>query len=92
MLDAFPSTNAQGAFEFLQSKGVPVPTPVGLQVMLHGLVPTGAMHVPTHCCHAHECHAGSGLSSSAAFTCSTAIALLALFDVSLTKGVRTHCP
>lgn len=36
--------NTQGAFEFLKAKGVPVPTPVGLQVMLHGLVPTGALH------------------------------------------------
>lgn len=32
----------KGVFEFLHSKGLPTPTPVGLQVMLHGTVPVGS--------------------------------------------------
>ena len=31
----------QGVFDHLESKGITPPTPVGLQVMLHGVVPLG---------------------------------------------------
>jgi hypothetical protein len=31
----------QGVFEHLQSKGIAAPSPVGLQVMVHGTVPLG---------------------------------------------------
>ena len=33
----------QGVFEYLEKQGK-APAPVGLQVMLHGQVPTGASH------------------------------------------------
>eukprot|EP00878_Enallax_costatus_P007409 GHUV01007759.1.p1 GENE.GHUV01007759.1~~GHUV01007759.1.p1 ORF type:complete len:239 (+),score=42.35 GHUV01007759.1:123-839(+) len=61
----------KGVFEFLQSKGIAAPAPVGLQVMIHGTVPLG-----------------SGLSSSAAIVCSSALAIAAVLGVvgSLTKG------
>jgi hypothetical protein len=35
----------KGVFEHLAAKGGPVPIPTGLQVLVHGTVPTGA---PTH--------------------------------------------
>lgn len=59
----------KGVFEYLESKGETVPDLVGIQVMVHGLVPTG-----------------SGLSSSAALTCSTSMAILGLYGITLTKG------
>jgi hypothetical protein len=31
----------QGVFEYLQSQGIQLPSPVGLQVMVHGVVPLG---------------------------------------------------
>jgi N-acetylgalactosamine kinase len=52
----------KGVFEFLASKGIQQ-QPVGLQIMVHGTVPTGA-----------------GVSSSAAFVCSSALALLGAFE------------
>lgn len=53
----------KGVFEYLEKQGK-APAPVGLQVMLHGQVPTGA-----------------GLSSSSAFVCVAALALLAAFGL-----------
>lgn len=34
----------QGVFEYLHAKGIKAPEPVGLQVMVHGMVPLGAFH------------------------------------------------
>ncbi|XP_058212259.1 galactokinase-like [Rhododendron vialii] len=58
----------KGYFEYVKSKGLEVGVPVGLDVMVDGIVPTG-----------------SGLSSSAAFVCSSTIAIMAAFDVNLPK-------
>ncbi|CAF1937148.1 unnamed protein product [Brassica napus] len=54
--------------EFAKSKGVNVDSPVGLDVVVDGIVPTG-----------------SGLSSSAAFVCSSTIAIMAVFGESFEK-------
>ena len=32
----------KGVFEHLAGKGAPAPAPTGLQIMIHGTVPTGA--------------------------------------------------
>ncbi len=37
----------QGVFEYLEKQGK-APAPVGLQVILHGQVPTGASHETLH--------------------------------------------
>ncbi|KAA8527349.1 hypothetical protein F0562_034936 [Nyssa sinensis] len=58
----------KGYHEYAKSKGLDVGVPVGLDVIVHGTVPTG-----------------SGLSSSAAFVCSSTIAIMAAFDVSFPK-------
>lgn len=34
----------QGVFEHLHAKGIKAPEPVGLQVMVHGVVPLGGLH------------------------------------------------
>ncbi|CAN1281680.1 GAL1 [Linum perenne] len=57
-----------GFYEYAKAKGMNVGTPVGLDVMIDGTVPTG-----------------SGLSSSAAFVCSSTIAIMAAFGVSIPK-------
>jgi len=57
----------KGVFEHLAAKRITV-DPVGLQLMVHGTVPTGA-----------------GVSSSSALVCSTCLALLGVFGISLTK-------
>lgn len=60
----------KGVFEHLAERGEHcVPTPVGLQVLVQGQVPTGG-----------------GLSSSAAIVCASALAILAAYDIRLTKG------
>lgn len=60
----------KGVYEHLTASGsAPVPAPTGLQVMVHGRVPTGG-----------------GLSSSAAIVCSSALAVLAVNGITLTKG------
>lgn len=60
----------KGVFEHLAEVGQhSVPTPIGLQVMVQGQVPTGG-----------------GLSSSAAIVCASALAILAAYDIRLTKG------
>lgn len=38
----------QGVFEYLHSKGIKAPEPVGLQVMVHGVVPLGEARRNTH--------------------------------------------
>mgnify|MGYP002395270939 FL=1 len=38
----------KGVFEHLAAKGQQLPAPVGLQVVVHGRVPTGGSHV-CHC-------------------------------------------
>ncbi|KAL2530652.1 Galactokinase [Forsythia ovata] len=58
----------KGFHEYAKSKGIDVGEPVGLDVVVDGIVPTG-----------------SGLSSSAAFVCSSTIAIMATFDVSFPK-------
>ncbi|KAH0881414.1 hypothetical protein HID58_068808, partial [Brassica napus] len=58
----------KGFHEFAKSKGVNVDSPVGLDVVVDGIVPTG-----------------SGLSSSAAFVCSSTIAIMAVFGESFEK-------
>ncbi len=40
--------SAQGVFEFLASKGVQQ-QPVGLQIMVHGTVPTGELVIDWRC-------------------------------------------
>ncbi|KAI8476482.1 MAG: ribosomal protein S5 domain 2-type protein [Monoraphidium minutum] len=59
----------KGVYDHLKAKGADPPKPVGLQVMVHGVVPLGG-----------------GLSSSAAIVCSSALAVLAVHGVQLTKG------
>ncbi|XP_065863852.1 galactokinase [Euphorbia lathyris] len=58
----------KGYFEYAKLKGLDVGEPVGLDVLVDGIVPTG-----------------SGLSSSAAFVCSSTIAIMAAFDVNFPK-------
>ncbi|KAJ7955261.1 galactokinase [Quillaja saponaria] len=58
----------KGYYEYAKSKGVDVGTPVGLDILVDGTVPTG-----------------SGLSSSAAFVCSSTIAIMAAFNVKFPK-------
>ncbi|GAB4842986.1 galactokinase [Ancistrocladus abbreviatus] len=58
----------KGYYEHAKSKGVDVGSPVGLDVLVDGIVPTG-----------------SGLSSSAAFVCSSTIAIMAAFGVNFPK-------
>nr|GMD79157.1 galactokinase [Ipomoea batatas] len=58
----------KGFYEYAKSKGIDVGAPVGLDVVIDGIVPTG-----------------SGLSSSAAFVCSSTIAIMASFGVSIPK-------
>lgn len=59
----------KGVYDHLKAKGAELPAPVGLQVMVHGVVPLGG-----------------GLSSSAAIVCSSALAVLGVNGVTLTKG------
>ncbi|XP_073008734.1 galactokinase [Typha latifolia] len=58
----------KGFYEFVRSKGIDVGTPVGLDVVVDGTVPTG-----------------SGLSSSAAFVCSSTIAIMAILNNNFPK-------
>ncbi|WCJ23278.1 Galactokinase [Euphorbia peplus] len=58
----------KGYFEYAKLKGLDVGEPVGLDVLVDGIVPTG-----------------SGLSSSAAFVCSSTIAIMAAFGVNFPK-------
>ncbi|XP_040991123.1 galactokinase [Juglans microcarpa x Juglans regia] len=58
----------KGYYEYAKLKGVNAGSPVGLDVLVDGTVPTG-----------------SGLSSSAAFVCSSTIAIMAAFDVNFPK-------
>ncbi|KAG7991131.1 hypothetical protein I3843_02G060000 [Carya illinoinensis] len=58
----------KGFHEYAKLKGVDVGSPVGLDVLVDGTVPTG-----------------SGLSSSAAFVCSSTIAIIAAFNVNFPK-------
>ncbi|CAN6809582.1 unnamed protein product [Brassica oleracea] len=51
----------KGFHEYAKSKGVNIGSPIGLDVIVDGIVPTG-----------------SGLSSSAAFVCSSTIAIMAI--------------
>ncbi|XWS53492.1 hypothetical protein CRYUN_Cryun10bG0005900 [Craigia yunnanensis] len=60
----------KGYYEYAKSKGVDVGVPVGLDVLIDGIVPTG-----------------SGLSSSAAFVCSSTIAIMAAFGVNFPKAI-----
>ncbi|KAH0933918.1 hypothetical protein HID58_011035, partial [Brassica napus] len=57
-----------GFHEYAKSKGVNIGSPVGLDVIVDGVVPTG-----------------SGLSSSAAFVCSSTIAIMAVFGQNFEK-------
>lgn len=59
----------KGVYDHLNKKGLEPPAPVGLQVMVHGVVPLAG-----------------GLSSSSAITCSSALAVLAVHGITLTKG------
>ncbi|CAI9771113.1 unnamed protein product [Fraxinus pennsylvanica] len=58
----------KGFYEYAKSKGMSVGEPLGLDIMVDGIVPTG-----------------SGLSSSAAFVCSSTIALMAAFGMNFPK-------
>ncbi|CAN6926727.1 unnamed protein product [Brassica oleracea] len=58
----------KGFHEYAKSKGVNVGSPVGLDVVVDGIVPTG-----------------SGLSSSAAFVCSSMIAIMSVFGENFEK-------
>ncbi|XP_020230217.1 galactokinase [Cajanus cajan] len=58
----------KGFYDYAKLKGVNVGEPIGLDVLVDGIVPTG-----------------SGLSSSAAFVCSSTIAIMAAFDVNFPK-------
>lgn len=54
---AHPTHRPQGVFEHLAEKGQQAPAPVGLQIMVHGTVPTGeACFVP----RSHAIHPASG--------------------------------
>ncbi|CAA2969857.1 galactokinase [Olea europaea subsp. europaea] len=58
----------KGFYEYAKSKGINVGEPVGLDIVVDGIVPTG-----------------SGLSSSAAFVCSSTIAIMAAFGMKFPK-------
>ncbi|KAF3550410.1 hypothetical protein DY000_02003731 [Brassica cretica] len=58
----------KGFHEYAKSKGVNIGSPLGLDVIVDGIVPTG-----------------SGLSSSAAFVCSSTIAIMAVFGENFEK-------
>ncbi|KAJ0034421.1 hypothetical protein Pint_24305 [Pistacia integerrima] len=58
----------KGYYEYAKAKGVKVEPPVGLDIVVDGIVPTG-----------------SGLSSSAAFVCSSTIAIMAAFGANFPK-------
>lgn len=58
----------KGFYEYAKSQGVNVGEPVGLDVLIDGIVPTG-----------------SGLSSSAAFVCSSTIAIMAVLGLNFPK-------
>ncbi|KAG9154580.1 hypothetical protein Leryth_017344 [Lithospermum erythrorhizon] len=58
----------KGFYEYAKSRGIDLGEPVGLDVVVDGIVPTG-----------------SGLSSSAAFVCSSTIAIMAAFGASFPK-------
>ncbi|XP_076922357.1 galactokinase-like [Bidens hawaiensis] len=58
----------KGFHEYAKSQGLDISSPVGLDVMIDGIVPTG-----------------SGLSSSAAFVCSSTIAIMAAHNINLPK-------
>lgn len=54
--------SAQGVFEFLASKGVQQ-QPVGLQIMVHGTVPTGELVIDWRCRSAVLCHATRSITA-----------------------------
>ncbi|GAA0174143.1 carbohydrate kinase [Lithospermum erythrorhizon] len=58
----------KGFYKYAKSRGIDVGEPVGLDVVVDGIVPTG-----------------SGLSSSAAFVCSSTTAIMAAFGASFSK-------
>lgn len=58
----------KGFYEYVKSKGKDAGKPVGLEVVVDGIVPTG-----------------SGLSSSAAFVCSSTIAIMAALGMNFPK-------
>ncbi|CAN7117093.1 unnamed protein product [Brassica rapa subsp. narinosa] len=66
--EAKRSSKYKGFHEYAKSKGVNIGSPVGLDVIVDGVVPTG-----------------SGLSSSAAFVCSSTIAIMAVFGQNFEK-------
>ncbi|CAN6981740.1 unnamed protein product [Brassica oleracea var. botrytis] len=66
--EAKRSTKYKGFHEYAKSKGVNIGSPLGLDVIVDGIVPTG-----------------SGLSSSAAFVCSSTIAIMAVFGENFEK-------
>ena len=59
----------KGVFDFLQETQRASPAPVGLRMVIDGVVPQG-----------------SGLSSSSALTCATAVAVMAAHGLSFTKA------
>ncbi|CAA2969858.1 galactokinase-like [Olea europaea subsp. europaea] len=64
----YPFCRYKGFYEYAKSKGINVGEPVGLDIVVDGIVPTG-----------------SGLSSSAAFVCSSTIAIMAAFGMKFPK-------
>ena len=49
----------KGVFEHLAAKGQQLPAPVGLQVVVHGRVPTGGSHV-SYCLSGGVCESDGG--------------------------------
>lgn len=89
----------KGFHEYAKSAGMDVGAPVGLDVMIDGTVPTGKKRLMVSLLikinkflfvfwlHLFlvKYNTGSGLSSSAAFVCSSTIAIMAALNVNLPK-------
>lgn len=94
----------KGFHEYAKSKGVNLGSPVGLDVLVDGIVPTGKVSNKCIMILTEQknlsfhfgsltgvpCLLGSGLSSSAAFVCSATIAIMAVFGHNFDKVLLSN--